>query len=343
MTGSTDAPRLFASYARQDAPAVRTVVDAVRRHGIDVWLDVDELRPGEVFADQVRQALSEAAGILVFLSAASCQSEYVRREVVVFAAANRLVIPVSLERVISLPPALLFLSSVQRVDVAVDQPSDVQRAARLIAQAAAHAQSPQPGDVLHQQCTDELAASIAADKTAQPVNSSPDPPRSVFIVHGHDGAFLAQVEACLQELGVQGIVLRQIGGPAQSLFQKFMQWGKETRFAIVLLTADDMGASRAQYEAEGVGERCLRFRARQNVVMELGFFYGHLGWENVFVLFKAPNRVFPDFERPSDLDGVVFDHFDESGRWKEYLRTTLAKRGFAIAAEAPNKGMEPTR
>ena len=153
----------------------------------------------------------------------------------------------------------------------------------------------------------------------------------MFVVHGHDDALLAEVEDYLDELGVQSVVLQRIGGPSQSLFQKFMQWGKETRFALVLLTADDLGASRRQYESEGVAERSLQFRARQNVVLELGFFYGHLGWENVFVLLKEPTRVFPNFERPSDLEGVVFDRIDGSGRWQSYLRDTLSQRGFAIA------------
>lgn len=85
---------------------------------------------------------------------------------------------------------------------------------------------------------------------------------------------------------------------------------------------------RTQYEAEGVGERALQFRARQNVVLELGFFYGYLGWERVFVLLKRPDKIYPNFERPSDLDGVVFDDVDESGKWKDYLAAKLKDAGF---------------
>jgi hypothetical protein len=66
------------------------------------------------------------------------------------------------------------------------------------------------------------------------------------------------------------------------------------------------------------------------VILELGFSDGHLGWDTVFVLYRSPPRVFPKFERPSDLDGVVFDHVDEAGRWKECSRATLQERGFAL-------------
>jgi predicted nucleotide-binding protein len=111
----------------------------------------------------------------------------------------------------------------------------------------------------------------------------------------------------LDELEIKPVILSQTLGPAQSLLQKFFQSSRESPFAIVILTADDLGASRVQYEADGVADKALQFRARQNVILELGFFYGYLGWENVFVVYRKPPRVFPNFERPSDLDGAVFD------------------------------------
>jgi predicted nucleotide-binding protein len=91
-----------------------------------------------------------------------------------------------------------------------------------------------------------------------------------------------------------------------------------------------LGVSRIQYEADGVGERALQFRARQNVVLELGFFYGLLGWENVFVLCRPPDKVFPNFERPSDIDGAVFDLMDGSGRWRDSLAQKLELSGFQL-------------
>ena len=103
----------------------------------------------------------------------------------------------------------------------------------------------------------------------------------------------------------------------------------KARFAIVLLSADDYGASRRQYDQPGVGDRSLQFRARQNVILELGFFYGKLGMEQVFVVAKGPDFVFPNFERPSDLDGVVFDSLEDDA-WQTTLKGRLRDAGFVL-------------
>ena len=96
------------------------------------------------------------------------------------------------------------------------------------------------------------------------------------------------------------------------------------------MTADDMGASRRQYDADNVGEKALQFRTRQNVILELGFFYGLLGWERVFLVFKKPEKVFPNFERPSDLGGIEFYEADNTNRWKDYLKERLQEAGFLL-------------
>lgn len=177
-----------------------------------------------------------------------------------------------------------------------------------------------------------FAATIAQEVrgAAQPAGAETEAPHSVFVVYGHDGTTLEQVDAYLRSLGIETVVLSRRPGPAQSLFQKFLKSSKEARFAVVILTADDFGASRLQYEADGVADKALQFRARQNVILELGFFYGFLGWENVFVVYRKPNKVFPNFERPSDLDGVIFDTIDDTGQWRETLQTKLAKAGFNL-------------
>jgi hypothetical protein len=50
----------------------------------------------------------------------------------------------------------------------------------------------------------------------------------------------------------------------------------------------------------------------------------------VFVVYSKPDKVFPNFERPSDLDGVIFDTIDATGRWRESLVEKLKEAGFRL-------------
>jgi predicted nucleotide-binding protein len=169
-------------------------------------------------------------------------------------------------------------------------------------------------------------------RSASKQSAEPGPLRSVFVVHGHSEAALEKLEEHLRSIGVEPVILSRREESAQSLFQKFMAVASKAEFAVVLLSSDDYGASRRQYDADGVGDRALQFRARQNVILELGFFYGQLGWENVFVLVEEPDRVFPNFERPSDLDGVVFDEMSRPN-WRASLTAKLVAAGFEMPGE----------
>jgi hypothetical protein len=55
-------------------------------------------------------------------------------------------------------------------------------------------------------------------------------------------------------------------------------------------------------------------------------------------LIKRPGKVFPNFERPSDLDGAVFDSIDEGGRWKTVLAEKLRDAGFHLRQLPRNDG-----
>ena len=184
---------------------------------------------------------------------------------------------------------------------------------------ATETQLPPPGP--HATMT-ELAASLAGDlRDPNPKGGQDhDQVQSVFIVHGHDLEMLNEVTAFVEGLDIQPVILQRIRRDAPSLFQRFMTLGIQARFAIVLISADDVGALRRHYK-EG-GDAALRCRARQNVILELGFFYGHLGWENVVVL-QRPHEGLPYFERPSDLDGVVYYPFDDDRDWQTTLRDRL--------------------
>jgi len=151
---------------------------------------------------------------------------------------------------------------------------------------------------------------------------------AVFLVHGHDLEIRDDVERHLRMLGVEPVILSKMGGGSRSLLDRFETLAFQARVAVVLLSGDDVGASRRQYEdTDRGGEKTLKFRARENVILALGFFYGKLGWENVFVVQRPPEHSWPDFERPSDLAGVEFFEMSGDSDWRAELAESLGTAG----------------
>ena len=314
------------------------VVDAVRRElefravPIKVWIDVYNLQPGESWDSALTEALNSSVGFLFFVSPRALQSEWIRHELdIATASADKLLIPIILHR----PATELMprpLMERQWLDLS-GRPSeeDILSGAEQIADVVEHylTSIPSPPPVVASSEAPVIAADLARELRT-PTESEEDSDsvnRSVFVVHGHSEKGLVELEGFLTSINIEAVILSRQAESAQSLFQKFMSVASKAKFAVVLLSADDYGASRRQYDANGVGERALQFRTRQNVILELGFFYGRLGWENVFVVYEPPKEVFPNFELPSDLGGVVFDAMSDPA-WQKNLKTRLAKAGF---------------
>ena len=53
-----------------------------------------------------------------------------------------------------------------------------------------------------------------------------------------------------------------------------------------------------------------------------------LGWENVFIVEKPDQHAWPDFERPSDLAGVVFSETTRETDWRQELTARLRAAQF---------------
>ena len=323
----SDRPQLFASYSRHDIEAVRRVVTAIEAAGVDVWVDSEELQPGTNWQASIQAALEQSAGLLAFVSRAYLDSKFTAAELDAVASAGGLIIPVIVEPVPrDLMPAALRTR--QWLDLSAD--ADIDLAAQTIVLAAQGARRNTPA-----LATDaEDAARVITESRLGVVDEDEAAPTSIFLVHGHDDEFIASVVNFLSARDIEAVVLKRVGGSSQSLFQKFFDFASKARFAVVLIGCDDIGAARRQYEADGVGDRALQFRARQNVILELGFFYGLLGWDKVFVLRRHPEVPYPNFELPSDLAGVVFDAYDQSGEWRDELGARLSNAGFASASPA---------
>jgi predicted nucleotide-binding protein len=140
----------------------------------------------------------------------------------------------------------------------------------------------------------------------------------IFVVHGHDEALLQAVARLLGKLDLKAIVLKeQPNRGSRALIEKFEAESSSASYAIVLLTPDDVGGKRSPEKTPE-----LRPRARQNVVLELGYFMGALGRENVCTLHSE------EMELPSDYAGVAYTKADSG--WELNLARELAAAGFEI-------------
>lgn len=65
-------------------------------------------------------------------------------------------------------------------------------------------------------------------------------------------------------------------------------------------------------------------RARQNVILELGYFFGRLGRKRVCALYKA------GVELPSDVSGILYVPYDGTDSWKFSLAKEFKTVGMSI-------------
>lgn len=163
-------------------------------------------------------------------------------------------------------------------------------------------------------CIDQLEAMAEA-----PLPSTSTPPTNsrVFLVHGRNEGIRESVARFLESLGLPVTILHEQPNMGRTIIEKFEDYS-DVGFAVVLLTGDDKGGLVTD------AAKSYRPRARQNVILELGFFLAKLGRERVCTLYESGVEV------PSDFSGVVFVELDPNRRWHLELARELRAVGFEV-------------
>lgn len=169
-------------------------------------------------------------------------------------------------------------------------------------------------DEINEYWEDESGTSRSSDSH----NNGQINTKEVFIVHGRDEGAREKVARFLERLDLKPVVLHEQPNKGRTIIEKFEDYAR-VGFAVVLLTPDDIGKLKGD---EGDFEP----RARQNVILELGYFIGQLGRERVCALVKK------GVEWPSDYDGVLYIPLDDSGGWEMRLIQELKSAGYDIDA-----------
>ncbi len=163
---------------------------------------------------------------------------------------------------------------------------------------------------------EEFGLSTRPKRVVAPGLPSSDNSR-VFVVHGHDEAAREKVARLLEQVGLSPIILHEQPNMSRTIIEK-LEEHSNVGFAVVILTKDDLVAGE---DAPGQEHS---YRARQNVILELGRFMGLLGRERVCTLYQ--NGV----ELPSDFSGVLYTLLDADGAWRLKLLQELKVAGFDV-------------
>lgn len=131
--------------------------------------------------------------------------------------------------------------------------------------------------------------------------------RKVFIVHGHDAALKLSVARLMEKVGIEPIILSEQPNCGSTIIEK-IEKNSDVGAAICLFTADDECKDGTK-------------RARQNVVLETGYFWGRLGRDKMVIL--ADKGV----ELPSDMQGVVYT---DTANWQFSVCKELKQMGYDI-------------
>ncbi len=142
--------------------------------------------------------------------------------------------------------------------------------------------------------------------------------RRIFIIHGHDQGTKHTVARFLSRLGLEPVILHEQADMGRTIMEKFEEHAEDARCAVAILTADDIATAKTNPQ-----ER--EFRARQNVILELGFFVGKLGRGRTFALVEKGVTL------PSDIHGLIYIPLD-GGDWQLGLVRELRAAGVEVDA-----------
>ena len=159
-----------------------------------------------------------------------------------------------------------------------------------------------------------LQANSPVAVAALPISHRPIRALPVMIIHGHDtGARLELENFVLRQFPhVALITMINEADAAYSLPEKFERLAGKVKGAIALLTPDDA--------AVALQNRSSNLRARQNVIIEIGWVWGRFGRDRCLLLTRG------NVEMPSDLSGVETHRFQRSPvECSERLRDFIAE------------------
>ena len=151
----------------------------------------------------------------------------------------------------------------------------------------------------------------------------PEKNNKVFVVYGHDENAKNELIELLHLWNIEPVLISDQPYEGRTIIEQLEKYIPQANYGIVLATPDDMGF-RANHKEE------IKYRARQNVILELGMLFSKFGRSRVAIIKKEMS----DFENPSDINGVLYIQYITSiFEIKAKLSKELNKHGYQIEEE----------
>src|SRR5690625_8044932 len=113
------------------------------------------------------------------------------------------------------------------------------------------------------------------------------------------------------------VILQEKSNEGQTFIEKFEKHSN-VDFAVILLTYYDFGNVKSDSNQNK--------RARQNVILELGYFIARIGRKKVMPLYEQGDEL------PSDISGILYTLIDETENWNFRLVKELKADEFNLDA-----------
>lgn len=140
---------------------------------------------------------------------------------------------------------------------------------------------------------------VNVGKRGHPLNT-PSNSNNVFVVHGHDEQAKESTARFIEKLGLNAVILHQQANEGQTIIEK-LEKHTDAAYAVVSFTPDDVGSASSSPED-------LHPRARQNVLVELGYMAPKIGRNRVCVLRKGNVEMPSDFLESFILISMLLGH-----------------------------------
>ncbi len=133
----------------------------------------------------------------------------------------------------------------------------------------------------------------------------------------------------IKALGLEPVVFSKTQDfGAWTIIEKLEHITRDVEFAIVILTPDDVSPTGLPSQE--------KYRARQNVVFEMGWSFAKWGRGRTLLLLGGKRS--DKLELPTNIDGVLYNRFRRTPKeLTDKIRKTLIAGGVAIPKKRPRR------